>query len=261
MDGELGRWPAALILFAFGLMIGSFLNVCISRLPHGESVVSPRSRCPKCRTQIAWFDNIPLLSWIILRGKCRHCGAPISAQYPAIEAGVGLIWAASALHYGLTLRAIAGGLFGAILLGAVIMDFRHEIIPEQYSLAGMVLGVASWLGAGVSGLLTGVVGAAVGFILLFVVEQLGDHFFGEGAIGGAYSRMMVIVGAFLGWPGAVLVVLGAALFGGVVNGIVAPLKHRIIPFGVFVGVAAASMFVVGESISRWYMNFLRAGWG
>src|SRR5262245_32663652 len=120
-------------------MIGSFLNVCISRLPHGESIVSPRSRCPRCRNPIAWFDNIPVISWLVLRGKCRHCGLPISIQYPLIEAAVGLIWAASAFHYGLTIRALAGGLFGAILLGAVVMDARHETIPEQYSLGGMIV--------------------------------------------------------------------------------------------------------------------------
>ena len=251
-----------LVLLAFaglGLSFGSFLNVCIVRLPAGESIVAPRSKCPRCGTPIAWYDNIPLLSWLVLRGRCRGCQLPISVQYPLIEAATGVIWILSALLYGLSLRAVAGGVFGTILLGAAIMDARHESIPEQYSVAGLVIGLLLGLGSGFDGLQTAVLGAVAGFVILYAVERVGDHFFGDGAIGGAHSRMMAMIGAFLGWPGAMLVVLGAGLLGGVFSAVFALSHRRVVPFGVFLALAAGAVFVVGDAISVWYLNFLRAG--
>ena len=207
--------------FAFaglGLCFGSFLNVCIIRLPLGESIVTPRSRCPRCHNEIAWYDNIPVVSWLVLRAKCRHCGLPISAQYPVIEGASGLSGSWLHLLYGPTLRAIAGGAFGTILLGAAIMEARDERLPEQYSIASLVVGLLLGAATGLYGLSSAVVGAAIGFLCLFVMELAGDHFFGEGAMGAAYARMTAIIGAFIGafvgWPGAVLVVLAAAVLGG-----------------------------------------------
>jgi leader peptidase (prepilin peptidase)/N-methyltransferase len=245
-----------------GLCFGSFLNVCIIRLPRGESIVTPRSRCPRCHNQIAWYDNIPVVSWLLLGAKCRHCQLPISAQYPIIEGAAALIWIAAALLYGPTLRAVAGGVFGTVLLGAAIMESRHESLPEPYTIASLVLGLLLGSATGLYGLSSAVVGATIGFLILFVVERVGDHFFGEGAMGAAYARMTAIIGAFIGafvgWPGAVLVVLAAAILGGLTNGILALMHRKVVPFGVFLAVAGGIVFVTGTAITKWYMNFLGA---
>ena len=131
-----------------GAALGSFLNVCIYRWPAGESVVRPRSRCPGCGEPIAWYDNIPVLSWLILRGRCRRCGTRISVQYPAIELAVALIWLGMALWHGPGVEAVRGAIFLTILLGIAIIDGRHRIIPDQLSLGGAAvgLGLAAWPG-------------------------------------------------------------------------------------------------------------------
>ena len=126
-----------------GLCVGSFLNVCILRLPRDQSLLRPRSTCPHCKQPIALRDNIPLLSWLWLRGKCRWCHKPISIQYPLIEALVGVLFGVSVLVYGLTLQAVAAALFGTILLGIAITDARHYIIPDEFTWGGLVIGLLS----------------------------------------------------------------------------------------------------------------------
>ena len=124
--------------FAIGACIGSFLNVCIGRWPHDESVVSPRSRCPKCALPIAWYDNLPMVSWLLLRGKCRGCALPISIQYPIVELIVGLLWLAAALYYGPTLAALRVAIFATIMLGIAITDFKHYLIPDGFTVSGLI---------------------------------------------------------------------------------------------------------------------------
>jgi leader peptidase (prepilin peptidase)/N-methyltransferase len=124
--------------FAIGACIGSFLNVCIGRWPHDESVVAPRSRCPKCGLQIAWYDNIPMVSWLLLRGKCRGCALPISAQYPIVELVVGLLWLAAVLHFGPTFAALRVAVFATIMLGIAVTDFKHYLIPDGFTVSGLI---------------------------------------------------------------------------------------------------------------------------
>lgn len=249
-------WPVIVVYAALGLIFGSFLNVCIVRLPLGESPVAPRSRCPRCRNQIAWYDNIPVLSWVFLGAKCRHCKLPISVQYPLIELTVGMIWGLSGWMYSVSFKGLAGGLFGTIILGAAIMDARHERIPESYGVAGLAIGLVLGLFSGLDGLYAAVVGAVAGFGFLYGVESMGDHFFGTGASGNSYSRLMGIVGAFLGWPGALMVVLAGSAMTGVVSAILGLLRRRLVPFGIFLALAAGAIFVVGDAITQWYLNFL-----
>src|SRR5512134_347605 len=149
-----------------GLAFGSFLNVCIVRLPHDGSLLRPPSSCPHCRARIAWRDNIPVLSWLLLRGRCRHCGGPISAQYPLIELLVGVLWAGAAFAWGPTLHALAGAVFGTILLGIAITDARHMLIPDEFTWGGLVLGLAFALGGGGPALVEALLGAAAVFALL-----------------------------------------------------------------------------------------------
>jgi leader peptidase (prepilin peptidase) / N-methyltransferase len=245
-----------------GLCFGSFLNVCIIRLARedkkGRSLFHPPSTCPSCGKRIAWRDNIPVVSWLLLRGKCRSCGHPISAQYPIIEAAVGLLWLAGMLAYGPSLRFVAAAFFGTILLGIAVTDARHYLIPDEYNWVGLVLGLGLSLAGGVTGFLHAVLGAAVGFGVLYAVGLAGRWILKEDAMGGGDIKMMAMVGSFVGWQGALLTVFSGAVFGSLVY---LPLlllkKKRLVPFGVFLAMGGAVAFVFGSSILDWYQRFLR----
>jgi len=240
-----------------GLALGSFLNVCIVRLPSDLSLVRPPSSCPRCHHPIAWHDNIPVLSWLLLRGRCRHCREPISVQYPLVEAAVGAIWVLAVAQYGAATRAVAAALFGTILLGIAVTDARHYLIPDEYTWGGLVLGLAFSLSSGVPGFLQAVLGAAAGFALLFAVAQAGQWAFKEEAMGGGDIKMMAMVGAFVGWKGVLLTVFLAALLGSLIFVPLSLKKKRLVPFGVFLALGAAVTFVFQDAIIAWYLHFLR----
>ena len=241
-----------------GLCLGSFLNVCILRLPHEQSLIRPPSSCPKCGQPIAWRDNVPVLSWLLLKGRCRRCRAPISMQYPIIEAAVGLLWIGAVLMYGATVQTLAPGLLGTILLGIAVTDAKHYLIPDEYTLGGLVLGLALSLSGGASGFVRAVVGAAVGFGLLYVVAQAGRWVFKEEAMGGGDIKMMAMVGSFVGWKGVLLTLLLGALLGSLVFVPLSFKRKRLVPFGVFLALGAAVTFVFGDAIIQWYLQFLHS---
>ncbi len=243
----------------FGAMFGSFLNVCIVRLPREESIFHPRSKCPQCGKQIAWYDNIPIISWLALRTKCRHCGQPISIQYPIIEAATAAIWAAAAWYYGLTLTALTAAAFGTILLGIAVTDARHYLIPDEYTWGGLVIGLTLALRGGLGGLIAAVVGAAAGFAILYAIAWGGEKVFGQEAMGGGDIKMMAMVGAFVGWKGVILTIFGGALLGTLVFVPLSIRRKRLVPFGVFLAAAAGVAFVFGEPIVEWYLGFVRGG--
>src|SRR3989440_9412240 len=187
-----------------GLCVGSFLNVCILRLPRDQSLIRPRSTCPHCKQPIPWRDNIPVFSWLWLRGKCRWCHQPISKQYPLIEALVGVLFGASLLAYGVTLHAVAAALFGTLLLGIAITDARHYIIPDEFTWGGLVIGLLLALGGGVDTFLQALLGAAVGFVLLWLVRMAGTWGFKQEAMGGGDVKMYAVVGSFVRWQSVLL---------------------------------------------------------
>ena len=240
-----------------GLCFGSFLNVCILRLPRDQSLLRPRSTCPHCKQPIAWRDNIPLFSWLWLRGKCRWCHAPISNQYPLIEALVGVLFGAAVLAYGISLDAAKAAVFGTLLLGIAITDARHYIIPDEFTWGGLVLGLLLALGNGVPGFLEALLGAAVGFALLWLVAMAGALVFKEEAMGGGDIKMMAMVGSFVGWRGVLLTVFAGAALGSLIFVPLSLKKKRLVPFGVFLAVGAAVTFVFGDAILAWYGHFLR----
>ncbi|MBI2074103.1 MAG: prepilin peptidase [Gemmatimonadetes bacterium] len=240
-----------------GSLFGSFLNVCIVRLPVDQSVVRPRSRCPRCGRPIAWFDNVPVLSWLILRGRCRHCRERISVQYPVIEAAVAGMWAAAVWWHGVSLHGLTAAVFGTILLGIAVTDARHYLIPDEYTWGGLALGLLLALRGGLGGLLTAVIGAGIGFALLYAIAWAGERVFREEAMGGGDIKMMTMVGAFVGWKGVLLTLFGGALLGTLVFIPLTIRKRRLVPFGVFLAAAAGITFVFGEAIFRWYGAFLR----
>jgi len=248
---------AAVIAGLFGAVIGSFLNVCIVRWPAEQSVVKPRSRCPRCGSQLAWYDNIPVVSWLLLRGKCRSCGEPIAALYPLVELATALIWAGLGLHLGLTLAALQGALFCTILLGIAMTDAREYLIPDEFTLGGLVLGLLFAAAGGGASLITALIGAAVGFGLLWIVGQLGTWAFKEEAMGGGDIKMMAMVGAFVGWQGVLLTIFMGALAGTL---IFLPMslagKKKLVPFGIFLAIGAAVTYLVGPAVIAWYKSFI-----
>lgn len=245
----------------FGLVFGSFLNVCIVRLPNEDpkarSLVRPPSSCPCCHRPIAWYDNIPVVSWLLLRGRCRWCGEPISAQYLLIELLVGALWLGAALLYGPTPRMLDACVLGTLLLGIAVIDARHYVIPDELSYGGLVIGLALALFGGVNGFLTALEGAAAGWALLWVVRVAGGYVLKQEAMGWGDVKMLAMIGAFVGWRGVLLTVFLGALAG---SAIFLPLqlmgKKRLVPFGVFLAVGATITFLFRDPILSWYVQFL-----
>jgi len=245
----------------FGLVFGSFLNVCIVRLPHEDakarSLIRPPSSCPKCHREIVWYDNIPVVSWLILRGKCRWCGQPISIQYPLIELGVAVLWLLAAWRDGATAHGLAGALFLTILLGLAIIDARHYVIPDELSYGGLVAGLLLALAGGVHGFLAALLGAAVGGLTLYAVRVIGGWVLKQEAMGWGDVKMLAMIGAFVGWAGVLLTVFLGALVG---SAIFLPLQlrgKRLVPFGVFLAVGATVTYFFGNQVISWYLQFLR----
>jgi leader peptidase (prepilin peptidase)/N-methyltransferase len=252
--------PGAIVAGLFGLVIGSFLNVCIVRLPAEQSVVSPPSRCPRCGRPVQWMENIPVFSWLLLGGRCRGCKEPISILYPLVELTVGLLWTAAALQYGLNLQGLTAALFGTLLLGIALTDAREYIIPNEFTWGGLIIGLILSAAGGLHALLLALLGAVVGFAILWLVGVVGKLAFKEEAMGGGDIKMMAMVGAFLGWQGVLLTIFLGAVFG---TAIFLPLalvgKKKLVPFGVFLAVGAAVTFVLGPAIIQWYRRYLGVG--
>jgi leader peptidase (prepilin peptidase)/N-methyltransferase len=242
-----------------GALIGSFLNVCILRwgAEPKESIVSPRSHCTRCGKGLAWYENVPVLSWVLLRARCRGCGEPISIMYPLIELVTAGLWAYMVWRHGLTLEALRGAVFGTILLGIAMTDARNYIIPDEFTWGGLALGLLFSLGGGWPGLATALVGAAVGFGLLWLVGSIGTWWFKEDAMGGGDIKMMAMVGAFLGWQGVLLTIFLGALAGSL---IFVPLllagQKKLVPFGIFLSIGAAVTYAIGGALISWYSQYL-----
>ncbi len=259
----------------WGAMLGSFLNVCVWRLPRDESVIRPASHCPGCGKPIAWYDNIPLLSWLVLRARCRRCGAPISVQYPLIELAVALIWAGAVVWWGVSWDALSAAVLMTLLLGMALTDARHYLIPDEFSLGGLGAGLAlSFVPGGISPLAS-LAGAAAGFATLWIVKAGGDWALARGMIrgeeleqvleagekpttlGGGDLKMMAMVGSFLGWRGVLLTAFLGSAAGLVVFLPLVLMKRRSpIPFGVFLAVGAVLTLMVGDELIAWYAGLL-----
>jgi len=245
-------WTIWLLAGITGAVAGSFLNVCVHRWPDGGSVVKPRSSCPRCGQGIAWRDNVPLLGYALLKGRCRGCQAAISTVYPLVEAVTALIWIGGFARYGLSWNALAVSLFFTILLGIAITDARTYIIPDEFSLGGLVLGLAlAFTPAGIT-VLQSVAGAALGFTLLYATAVVGEWWLGKPAMGGGDIKMMAMVGAFLGPVGALLTIFLGALVGSIIFLPVSLRSGKLVPFGIFLAVGAAVTEVWGGAIIGWY---------
>lgn len=266
------------VIFFAGASFGSFLNVCVSRWPAGLSVVRPRSRCPRCEKPIAWYDNIPLVSWVVLRGKCRSCALPISVQYPLVELAVAVCWVLAVWEFGLGLSAVRVGVAATILFGVLLTDLQHYVIPDGFTLTGFLFAlvaapIALYLGdAGpFAGPWDAVVGACVGAGMIAIVGWLGEIALGKEAMGQGDVTLMAMVGAMVGPTRSFLTVFVAAAIGSVVFLlIVAPIgawraKQRgaafempLVPFGVFLAPAGLVTLLWGAELIDWYFALLLA---
>lgn len=255
-------WVKVVYAGIIGAVVGSFLNVCILRwgAEPKQSVVRPRSRCPRCGRGLAWYDNIPVLSWLWLRARCRGCGEPISVQYPLIELAAAGIWGYMAWRSGLTLEALRGAMFGTILLGIAMTDAREYIIPDEFTWGGLVIGlILSLLVGGLSGLGMALLGAAVGFAVLWLVGIAGTWLFKEEAMGGGDIKMMAMVGAFVGWQGVLLTIFLGAFIGSLIFLPLLLAGHKkLVPFGIFLSIGAATTYVLGPTLVSWYGQLVNA---
>ena len=246
---DIFEWTVAALV---GVSIGSFLNVCICRWPAGDSVVMPRSHCPECDMGIGWRDNIPLVSYALLRGRCRGCGTGISMLYPAVEIATALIWVAAVVRYGVTWPALSVAIFFTILLGIAATDARTYLIPDQFTLGGLVIGLLLAFAPGGISVTQSLAGAALGFGLLYLTATLGEWWLKKAAMGGGDIKMMAMVGSFLGPIGAVLTIFLGALVGTIIFLPIALKTKRLVPFGIFLAVGAVVTEIWGGALLGWY---------
>lgn len=245
----------------FGLVVGSFLNVCIYRIPLKRSIVRPPSSCPHCGERIRFYDNIPLISFILLLGKCRYCRAPLSWQYPIVELLTGGISVFLFIKYGFTYQYFLYMAFMAALIIITFVDMRHQIIPDALSLPGILVGwVATWVPGAAVSWADSLIGIIAGGGALFLVAVVYERITGREGMGGGDIKLLAMIGAWMGWRQLHLIVLVASLAGTII-GITflllsgKGLRFRI-PFGPFLSLGAVICFFFGHEIMRWYLNLL-----
>jgi leader peptidase (prepilin peptidase)/N-methyltransferase len=241
------------VLFLLGLCVGSFLNVVIARVPEGRSIVGPGSACPRCSTPIAWYDNVPLLSFALLRARCRKCGEPISWRYPVVELVTGLLFVLALVERGLTIDLIPALLLVAGLVAITGIDLDHQLIPDVISIPGIVVGLAVSTLTGRPGWLDSLVGVVIGggiFLLIIVASR--------GGMGGGDMKLGAMLGAFLGWKLVLVAILIAILAGGVFAIVVLLLRRKgrkdAVPFGPFLALGGVVSLFWGESLLAWYLG-------
>lgn len=191
-------WLAA-FCFVLGLVVGSFLNVVIARLPTHQSIVRPGSRCPRCGHALAWFENVPLVSWLCLGARCRACGAPISARYPAVEALTGCLFLACWLRFGASWSLVRGWLLVGFLIPLAFIDLEHWLLPFELTLSGLAVGVCSASGLGWVALRDSVVGALAAFLFFWAIEVAARWVLRKEGLGAGDKWLAALLGAFLGW--------------------------------------------------------------
>lgn len=253
-----------------GACVGSFLNVCITRWPENLSVVRPRSRCPRCEKPISWYDNVPVVSWLVLRGKCRGCALPISPLYPGVELLVALIWVACAWRYGASFFTVRLAIFATLLVGVAVTDLRTYTIPDGFTITGFLFVLATsfaglFLGDGAlfASPFSAIVGACTGAGAIAIVGWLGEAALKREAMGFGDVTLMAFIGAAVGPELSLLTVFVGAAIGAVVFlAVVAPIAKLRgkpmpqVPFGVFLSPAAVVTLLYGRQMIAAYLTYL-----
>jgi leader peptidase (prepilin peptidase)/N-methyltransferase len=241
-----------------GLVVGSFLNVCIYRLPREMSIVAPRSRCGGCGHQLAWYENVPVVSYLTLGGKCSRCRAPISLMYPIVEVVTGLTFALGYWWFGLTPLLAVRLLFACALIVLFVIDLQHQILPNVITLPGVVIGFLL-SGVGGPGWKSSLIGIAVGAGSLFAVSEVYYRVRHEEGLGMGDVKMLGMIGAFLGWQLVLVTLMISTILGSIVGvGILLVRRETLkyaLPFGTFLALAAIVAAVAGDTLVAWYLGF------
>jgi len=255
----MNSWVLIIFVFAMGAAIGSFLNVCIYRLPQDLSIAAPRSFCPACRTPILAYDNIPILSFLLLGGKCRKCRAPISWRYPLVEALTGGLALALFLKLALTFSFFCYFCFAAALVVITFIDLDHRLIPDAISLPGILIGFLLSFLAVTPGVWNYLLGIVIGGGSLYLVAVLYELVTKREGMGGGDVKLLAMIGAWLGWKAVLFTLFFSSLTGSLVGGALMVARKEdgklAIPFGPFLTFSAMAYVFFGEKLVRWYLNW------
>jgi leader peptidase (prepilin peptidase)/N-methyltransferase len=253
-------WSLYVLTGLFGALVGSFLNVCIFRLPRGESIVWPGSHCPSCGEGIQFYDNIPVLSYFWLRGRCRACRSPIPWRYPVVETVNAAGYLAILWFFGPGWQAALYALLFSALLVVAGTDLTHKIIPNVITLPGIVVGLIGAITVLPVGRLNAVLGVLIGGGILWVLAWASPYLFGKEGMGGGDIKLMAMIGAFLGWKLALLTIMIGSLTGSVIGigliGFRVIKRDEYIPFGPFLVLGALVSMFCAQPILSWYQGLL-----
>ena len=247
------------LISLIGLAVGCFLNVCIYRIPKKKSILFPGSYCPRCGTKIRFYDNVPVLSYIILKGKCRACQANISLQYPLVELVTAALLVIAYLRFGLTWDFAARGILILLMILTFFIDLKHRIIPDVLTLPGVILGFLLSFLVDSPSVLNSALGAIAGGAIFYLAAVLGEALFKKESMGGGDIKLAMVLGAFLGWKNLILVFFLSAFFGTLIGGVALFFsrqvkKTRTIPFGPFLALAAVIAIFVGDAVISAYLR-------
>lgn len=250
-------WVASLVVL-LGACVGSFLNVCIYRLPRRESLLWPGSRCTTCERSLSWYENVPIVSWVVLRGRCRTCRASVSWMYPAVEMVTALAFLSGYLLYGLTMIAVVRVLFACALIVLFVTDLQHKILPNIITVPGIVVGFVCSLFLP-PGWLESLIGIVVGGGSLFAIAETYYRVRGQEGLGMGDVKLLGMIGAFLGWKLVLLTLVFASVAGSLAGGILivsgrGNMKYAL-PFGTFLAIGALVAAIWGTPIVDWYLGF------
>ena len=245
-----------------GLTLGSFINVCIHRLPKNESIIAPRSYCQSCKTRISIWDNIPIFSYLLLKGKCRQCSASISILYPIVEASTALLLFTGFIKFGITMKFAIFCVISPVLLTITIIDFKHKIIPDTITLPGIVFGLAA--GSILVGPKESVLGLISGGGIFLLSSEVYYRFRGHVGMGGGDIKFITAVGALLGMKQVFIVIFFSAFMGSIV-GLIGLIGKRLnvmsqIPFGPFIALGTLITYFSGEDIINIYIATIMEGY-
>jgi leader peptidase (prepilin peptidase)/N-methyltransferase len=248
----------ALALAILGLAVGSFLNVCIHRIPRQASIVRPGSSCPHCGYVLRWYDNIPVLSYALLGGRCRQCKARISIRYPIIEVITMIVFVLHYLILGADIILIPRLLFASALIVLFAIDLEHHLLPNVITLPGIVVGLA-FSTMTPPGLVDALIGALAGGGVLWILGEAYYRYSGQEGMGGGDVKMLAMIGAFLGWKLMVLTLVLSSFLGALVGALMLALRKggmkSALPYGTFLALAALFSSLVGDPLVNWYLGF------
>ena len=262
-----------LLAFFFGACVGSFLNVCIYRIPLDQSVVHPRSHCPHCNYMIPWYHNIPLVTWVALRGKCHNCGAPITPRYFLVELLTAVLFLAAWNLHGVSWITLIDWLVISGLIMGTFIDFEHMILPDRVTIGGMIIGpIVSFFVPALhhkstwgEGLTSSLIGLAAGFGTLYLVAKAGKLFFKKDAMGFGDVKLLGAIGAFFGWASVYFTIMVSSFVGTIVGVTLILRKSKEwqsrIPYGPYIALAALIWMLGGDRAWVWYVNWLTGNHG